>query len=335
MLLLSQPRALFRSFLLDQEVARDAREEATHERALVECLKGRRPLDQLEASVLKLLPGLSYRHGRAMLQVNQTRELVSSHPTAALLAIFGDPDLAPELEPVVFLSAETAYEYEVWRHEEKKKLHSEERLRFEAFARDPYWGFRLCKLTREATLAQRLHEYCTENRKRAAPAAVHYLLLNEGEKIADYIDLLHEAPMAAYVAARHLGFRGFKLNSGEVRGLNPRWACHFLLLAGEEQPNEKLLACLQESSAWTIEWLHRSGRCRALDQVQGYLLPTLAYANQQREKKAEGFEVAMFYGKVATDWCRGYVEYHNAGAVSQHLKNGLRISRQEIPPVKK
>jgi hypothetical protein len=325
-MLQSLPQLAFSELLFEGERNRAAMVERPLADEVRRILAGGAKLTAQTAALIRVFPGVSYVSGRQMLAHPTLGPLLRESPYAALSAVYGEPSLAAELEETIFLHGEVFYSYESWRRENSRPLAAAPDRYRKALLRDPFWGFRVVKVTGSASDGRLLFDSCDTSRTTNPIAAATWLMMTQGEGARAYTDLLHTSPFAAYIGARFFGLHGFELNIEAVEEMNPRWACHFALL----EP-AKVHACLYERlldcPAWMIEFQMKSGLWHNPGATAAEVNKSFARMRSQNTPPTKTFLAASPYLRIALDWLATLITYDGANALPDLIKHGKRMAR--------
>lgn len=322
----SFPRLAASELLFEGEPNRAKPIEKTLRDDIWRILSGKAELTPQTAASIQVFPDVCYLYGRSMLQHSALGPLLRESPFAALSAVYGEHSLAADLEPVIFRHGQTFLEYESWRLENEKPLHSTRERYERALLEDPFWGLRVVKVTKNAKDSKLLFEACEAKRNTYSHAAATWLMMTRGDGVREACEVLHRSPFSAYVGARFFSLHGFELQPEAVEDMTPQWACQFALLDPTHVPKpfyEVLLDC----PAWMIEFLVRANVWHNPGVAAAEVNKSFARMRTQNNPPTRTYLAASPFLKIALGWLDALIHYANAEALPDLIKHGKRIPR--------
>jgi hypothetical protein len=321
----SRPVLISSTFLFKGQAARARGIELHQREALGNMLRNKLAIPGKALAAAEAWPTVCSYLGAAMMEHPQTAKLLLEDAACALFAIYGNPTLAPALENSIMGSGEALCEYLVFIERTKTSPSMPyERLRA-ALLDEAYWGYQYFKQTQDRVFLGELLDRCEANKHNSPGAALIWLLGNEAESAQPFEESLHSSPLYAYVASQCLSTRGFDLQIDRVKGVDARWACHFLLL-NMEKFADALAEKLERCPGWSIEYVIRSGGYQTVSFMHTMFTQ---WAHAARLKKlnevppSDAVNSSEAYLGTAIQWREGYVAYANSFSHVKHITEGL------------
>jgi len=218
---------------------------------------------------MEIMPDLMIKAGPGLLRHRRVRDHLEKNPLLAVQMLLSSYDETnPTVERTVLKSGEAIVPL-LLAIDEGKITPSSPREKYEdALLGEPWWGlyYLFSPSTdpeihkKRSRFSSRLIELSRENRHRDAQSALAFLALDQQAAPSQYLEVLSEDPMVAYIASRIFAHRDFDIKIDQIKNLNARWALHLALWGACSGGNidDRIESAIYTSAAWSAEYIARS-----------------------------------------------------------------------------